>query len=230
MSDLMKVGSDWGSSGTFKPLTSGVSGAQRTVDAHSRFMEAALSSRLFSAGMTLTSISNATFSTGTLGSTATPIIGVWNPVGSNKNLVILQARVQPVITAATTTGYGAFVWATAVSQSAIATGITPLNRFSLSASGSIAKGFAGTALTGLSGNLTVQEASGFGSSNGNYSEVGTAVGFVPSPNPQMIDHIDGAIIVPPGGVLALLCTTNAPVAVSASSSILWEEIPVMTQV
>ncbi len=198
-------------------------GALITADGHSRFQEAALRGTLFSAGMTITSIANATFSTGTLGSTATPIIGIWNPFGSGKNAVILQARVQIINTALQVTGAGALMWCTAVNQSAISTGITPLNRFSLAASGAVAKGFAGTALTGLSGSLTVQEASAFGGLLSNLSTLQTAAGLMPQA-PTYIDHIDGAFIVPPGGVLALLCTTNPPVAISAASSILWEEV------
>lgn len=200
-------------------------GALMVADTHSRFQEAAYRQSLFSAGMTTTSIANATFTTGTLGATCTPVIGIWNPVGSGKNCIILQVRLQAVLTALTSTGPGAFVWATAVGQSAISTGITPLNRFSLQASGSVAKGFANTALTGLSGNLTVQEASGV-QSGGTYnaSNAATAAGFQTNMTAQ-IDLIDGAFIVPPGGVLALLATTT-PVAVSAASSMLWEEVNV----
>ena len=174
--------------------------------------------------MTLTSISNATFSTGTLGATATPIIGVWNATGSGKNLEILQVRVQVVITAATATGPGAFMWCTAVNQSAITTGIVPLSRFSLAASGAVGKGYANTALTGLSGNLIVQEAVGIqGGPIGNFSMVGTGAGFITPVGGNTLDNIDGSWIVPPGGVLAMLCTTNPPVGVSAASSLLWEE-------
>lgn len=227
MINEIKVGPQVLQDGTIAIARAEKSGAITVVDAHARFQEAAYRGALFSAGMTITSISNATFSTATLGTTATPIIGVWNPTGSGKNLVILQARVQSVVTAATATGPGAYMWCTAVGQSAISTGITPLNRFSLQASGSVAKGYANTALTGLSGNLTVQEASGIQAGpQGNFSEVGTAVGFVPTPSAVIVEPIDGAFIVPPGGVLALLCTTNAPVAVSAASSLLWEEIAI----
>src|SRR6266571_1095235 len=219
-----RVGPSFAQDGAVNVIRSGRTGEAVVSDAHSRFREASLRNALFSAGMTLTSISNATFSTGTLGSTATPIIGVWNPFGSGKNVEVLQARVQLVVTAATATGAGAFMWCTAVNQSAISTGITPLSRFSLAASGAVAKGYANTALTGLSGNLTVQEASGIqGGPIGNFSMVGTAAGFITPATSASIDLIDGAWIVPPGGVLALLCTTNAPVAVSAASSILWEE-------
>ena len=91
MSDLMVRGPLFGGQGTPSPFTSDISGAQRTTDSHGRFQEAASRGYLFSAGMTLTSIANATFSTGTLGATCTPIIGVWNPFGSGKWLSILQS-------------------------------------------------------------------------------------------------------------------------------------------
>lgn len=228
MSDLQVRGALWGGTGSPAPFTSLQSGAQRVSDAHGRFMDAALQGRLFSTGMTTTAITNATFTTATLTATCTPIIGVWNPVGSGRNLVILQAKLNAVVTASTATGGGAFVWVASTGQSAITTGLTPLNRFSLTASGSIAKGFASTALTGLSGSLVVYEASALnGGVVGNFSQVGTAVGFVPGPTPATVDNVDGAIIVPPGGVLALLCTTT-PVAISVASSLLWEEVPIFT--
>lgn len=230
MSDLslQRVGPTFGGSGTAAPFRGDITGAQVVTDAHGRFQEAALRGTLFSGGMTITSIANVTFTTATLGATGTPIIGVWNPTNSGKNLVILQIRLQPVITATTSTGYGALMLCTSVNQSAISTGITPFSRLSLSTSGSIAKVYAGTALTGLSGNLTVQEASGLGSSNGNYSEVnGTSASFAPSPTPPMIDNVDGALIIPPGGIMAILGTTT-PVAYSAASSILWEEVTILS--
>lgn len=229
MSDLslQRVGPTYGGSGTAAPFRSDVSGAQVVTDAHGRFQEAALRGSLFSAGMTLTSISNVTFTTGTLGATCTPIIGVWNPLNSGKNVVILQARLQLVSTALSTpTGPGGLVWCTAISQSAISTGITALSRLSLAASGAVAKGYAGTALTGLSGNLTVQEASGFSTFPINATAAETAAGFLPA-SPGGIDAIDGAFVIPPGAVIALLATTT-PVAISAASAILWEEIPVLS--
>lgn len=198
-------------------------GALVVADGHSRFQEAALRGTLFSAGMTTTSISNATFTTGTLGNTCTPIIGLWNPVGTGKNLVVLQVRVQLIANAVTTfTGPGALMWATSVSQSAISTGITPLNRLSLAASGSVAKGYANTALTGLSGSLVVQEAAGLFSFSNNFSNALTAAGQATAGGGG-IDNVDGAIILVPGSVLALLGTTT-PSSVSAASSILWEEV------
>lgn len=227
MSDLQFRGPILGTSGSSVPFTADITGAQRTTDAHARFTEAALRGNLYSAGMNLTSINNATFTTATLGATGTPIIGLWNPTNSGKNIVVLQARVQLIATAVTTfTGPGSLMWCTAVSQSAISTGIVPLSRFSLTASGSVAKGFAGTALTGLSGNLTVQEASGLISFSNNFSNALTAAGQATAAAAG-IDLIDGAFILVPGSVLALLGSTT-PASVSAASSILWEEIPAIT--
>lgn len=229
MSDLslQRVGETFGGSGTAAPFRGDITGAQCVTDAHGRFQEAALRGKLFSTGMTATSISGAPFTTATLGATATPIIGVWNPMNTGKNLIILQAKMLAFISASTATGGGAFMWCAAVNQAAISTGLVPLNRASLTASGSVAKGFANTLLTGLSGNLTIWEASALGGGPiGAFSMVGTAAGFVTPMSPTSIDNIDGSIIVPPGGVLALLCTTT-PVAVSAASSLMWEEVPVL---
>jgi hypothetical protein len=226
MSDLQVRGPLLGGTGAPAPFTADITGAQRITDAHGRFFEAASRGFLFSAGMTVTSISNVTFTTATLGATGTPIVGVWNPMNSGKNLSILQVRLQIVNTAATTTGHAGLMWCTSVNQSAITTGITPLSRLSLSSTGAVGKGYAGTALTGLSGSLVVQEVSGLSGMLPNYSFVQTAAGTVAT-IPSNIDNIDGAFVVPPGGVLALLCTTT-PVAVSAASSIMWEEIPILT--
>jgi hypothetical protein len=223
MLNEIRVGTGTAADGTVNPARADKTLAAVVTDAHGRFTEAALRGGLFSAGMTITSISNATFSTATLTASATPIIGIWNPVNSGKNCVILQARVQLVNTALQVTGAGALMWCVSTNQSAITTGITPLSRLSLAASGAVAKGYAGTALTGLSGSMVVYEAAGFGGLTLNASILQTAVGMMPS-WPTFVDNIDGAIIVPPGGVLACLCTTNAPVAVSAASSLLWEEV------
>lgn len=222
MSDLQIRGPVPGTTGTSVPFRADITGAQVVTDGHGRFQEAALRGTLFSGGMTTTSISNSTFTTGTLTASCTPIIGLWNPPNTGKNLVVLQARVQLIVTALNRTGGGGFVWASSTGQSAISTGITPWNRLSLSSSGSVAKVYANTALTGLSGSLVVQEASGV--LGGPMPVSGTDVlGVVPYAAP-CIDPIDGAIILAPGAVIALLATTT-PVGLSAASSILWEEVP-----
>lgn len=222
-----KVGPSKNTDGVEHDNRIGKTGEAITADAHPIYYEANSRGTVFQGGMTLTSVSNATFSVGTLDVTCTPIIGVYNPLGSGKNLVILQAKILPVNTALQTTGAGALVWATSVNNAAITTGNNPLNMSTLLPSGSVAKSMSGVALTGMTTNLQVRFASSLGSGNmSNLSTLQTAAGLMPNQVPS-VELINGGIIVPPGGVLALLCTTNAPVAVSMASAILWEEVDVI---
>lgn len=230
MSDLMKVGSDFGGAGTFKPFTSAISGAQRTADAHGRFSDAAAAGRLFCGGSaTLITINNATFTVATTGATATPVIGVWNPLSSAKTLSVLQASLTLVLTAVAATGAGGFVWMVSRGNDAISTGIVPTSRSTFVASGSVAKVFAGTALTGMTGTLATLCGSGLGGGSlENVSFTATAVAMQTTAMPT-VENIDGSISVPPGGVLALMATTT-PVAHSAVPGIMWEELPLLLQV
>lgn len=194
---------------------------------HGKFAEQAVRGNLFSGGMGLTSISNVTFTTGTLGATCTPIAGLWNPSGSGVNAVVLQAQLGITLTAATNTGTGPFAWAGSIGNGAISTGNAPLNRKTLVKSGSSVKDMSGVALTGLTTTMVVLYGSALnGGSSGNFSFVGTAAGQATTGGGTNIEDIGGAFVVPPGGVLALLGTTTG-VAHSAVSGILWEEIPII---
>ena len=193
---------------------------------HGRFYEQAYRGALFSigTGASAVSINNATFTAATLGATCTPILGVWNPGTAKVNLVILQASLSAVLTALTATGPGGFVWASSTGNNAISTGSTPWNRLTLAQAGSVAKGFAASpALTGLTNNLVVMEGADLNVGQPyNVSEVATAAGFMTQPS-MAVQNLDGSLIVPPGGVLALLATTT-PVAHSVVGRLLWEEV------
>ncbi len=189
---------------------------------HGRYFEQNYRGAVFSGGMGLTSIASVLFAT-QLDATAKPIVGVWNPSTSPVNLVILQAFLGVTITAATSTGGAPFVWATSTANAALTLGSTPLNRKSMVATGSFAKDMSGIVLTGLTNVPVVRNVSALGSgSAGNYSQVDTAAGFSTSYVPSF-ENIDGAWIVPPGGLLALFAT-QTPVAHSAASGIVWEEV------
>ena len=190
-----------------------------------RFYENAYRGNLFSTGTaTLLNINNVTFAIATLGATCTPIVGVWNPSTSTSNLVILQATLAITATAATSTGAGPFYWASSVGNTAITLGTAGLNRKTLVASGGQGQGFFGSALTGQTTALTVKFGSALGSGPGlGYSNVGTAAGAVTMLQGS-VENFDGALIVPPGGLLALLAA-NTPVACSAASSMLYAEVP-----
>ena len=212
--------------GATPPVRMGQLGDVIVSELHGRFYEQTYRGAVFSGGIaSLTSISNATFTSATTGATATPILGLHNPTGSTVNCVVLQATLAITLTALQATGAGPYVWMTSPNTATLSAGVsTPFNRKTLTPFGSQAQYFNGGALTGFSGTLAAR----FGSSLGggahyNASLLGTAVGFMP-PLQGFTENLDGSIIVPPGYVLALMATTT-PVAHSAVSNIMWEEVP-----
>jgi hypothetical protein len=221
-----RVGPDTLQDGAEAKVRQGKNAEQIVQELHGRFYEQNYRGALFSGGMGLTAINNVTYTSATLGATVTPIVGVYNPLGSPVNLVILQAVLGVTVTAATATGPGAFVWAAGITTVAVTTGGAPFNRKTLQAAGSAAKDMTNVAPTGLSPNLVVRGASALTGGNlKSISSVETAVGQNIGVAGYTTENIDGGLIVPPGGVLALLATAT-PVAHSAASMLLWEEVPV----
>jgi len=195
-------------------------------EAQGRFYEQTYRGLKFAAGLAaLTSINNATFTIATLSATCTPVLGVWNPQNSGVNLVILQAILQVIVTAATNTGPGGFMWAYGSTTVAISTATAAWNRKTLGQTGAQGKNVSGVALTGLSSNLAVAHGSALqGGSGANFSFVGTAAGQFTGQSGNAVENFDGSIIVPPGGVLALLAA-GTPVAHSAHGALVWDEVP-----
>jgi hypothetical protein len=204
-------------------------------DLQGRFYEATYRGQMFSSGMTTTSINAATFTTADANSatlataaTATPIIGIYNPLISGVNAVILQATLSVTLTTLTTAvGPGGLVWIAYTGNNAITTGTAPFNRKTLTQAGSQCKGLAGLALTGLASIQTsVLCASGLGGGQiYNVAETATAAGFMTQMQSQNTENFDGSLIISPGGILGLFATTT-PVGHSAASSLLWAEFPV----
>jgi hypothetical protein len=193
-------------------------------DAHGRYYEANVRGGIFSGGMTaLTSISNSTFTVATLSASQTPIIGLWNPSTSLYNLVVIQAILQIVKTALQATGCGGFTWCTSNGNSALTLGVAGLNQKTLVQSGSVGKDQSTVALTGLTNAMVARRAAALSGGDAyNASLLATAAGFMTT-NPVAVENFDGSLIVPPGGVLTLVCNTT-PVAHSAISGIIWEEV------
>jgi hypothetical protein len=190
-----------------------------------RWYEHNIRGRLFSGGMALTSISAATFSAATLGATATPIAGIWNPANSGVNAEIELAQLSVIITALQQTGPGGFGWySSAGNNTQPATGSKGISRLSLTATGKC-QNMAGVALTGLSNNLAFVAASALvGGSASNLATLQTAAGLQPTQAGVSEEHLEGSFILQPGTVLALLCN-GTPVAHSAWAGILWAEVP-----
>lgn len=203
----------------------GRQGDQIVSELHGRFYEQAFRSAIFTGGMTTTAINNATFTSATTGATATPILGLWNPMSSGVNCVLIQAQLAVTMSALQATGGGPYVWMVATGNNAISTGAVPYNTKTLAASGSLTKNMSGAALTGMTGTLAIMRGSSLGGgSASNAAFLGTAVAMQ-STLFGFVENFDGSIIVPPGGVLALMATTT-PVAHSAASGLIWEEVPV----
>jgi hypothetical protein len=213
--------------GTYPELRGARKGGLVSQDVGSRFEEACYRGVLFSTG---TSVAALTAATILLTSAAQPILGVWNPLNSPVNVVILQAAVQAYINTFTTpVGLGSFVWASSVGNNNLTAGLNPFCRKTLANQGSQAKAFnVGTAslLTGLTNNLVIFEGAGE-----LLSPTGQTYGTIVAPTAGTsltsfggVANIDGSIIVPPGGVLALLNTTSTT-TMSVEGRLMWEEIP-----
>lgn len=207
-------------------LRSGRQGDQIVSELHGRFYEQAYRGNLFKAGtVAITALSANTITTAT-SATGTPIIGVWNPVGSGKNLILLQATLQAFANTLTTpVGPGAFIWLTSLNNSAISTGSVPFNMSTLAQSGSVAKAFmGGVALTGLTNVMVTTFASDFGNATALTHGTITATSATLS-SVGGVQNFDGSVLVPPGAVIGLYNTTSTT-TFSAVGAILWEEVPI----
>lgn len=213
------------------PLRQDRQGGLVVSELHGRFFEQTYRGNVFAAPLTLTAINAATFTSATTGATATPILGIYNPLNSGVNLSILQAKLSAILTALTATGGAPFVWMGSAGNNAVSTGTAPLNAKTLASTsggvngtGSQAKNVSGLALTGLTNVLALLEGSSLsGGVPMNVSQIYTVAG-IPW-HVASIENIDGSLIVPPGGVLALMATTT-PVAHSAVGSLVYEEVPI----
>lgn len=205
-------------------MRGGRSGEGIVTELHGRFYEQTYRGNVYSDGIaTVVAITAPTYNIATLGATVTPIVGLWNPNTSPVNAVLLSATLNTIKTALQNTGCGPFFWATSTGNTAITTGNVPLNRKTLAKSGSFCKGLANVAATGLTNNLVVMGASaltGGSSSLAAFLETQAGMATYPSASRELFD---GEWIVPPGGVIALLAG-SAPVAVSATGMLVWEEV------
>lgn len=221
------VGPIFAQDGALPPsgLRQGKTGDLAVSEVHGRFYEQVYRNNVYSVGCGLTNLSATTIG---LTATCTPILGVWNPSSSTVNLVILQCALGFVLNTLTTpTGPGALLWASSVGNSAITTGGAPFNRKTLASSGSQAKAYtAGVALTGLTNNLAVFEGADFPQPSG--QAAGTIVASTANSafasGFNGVQNFDGGLIVPPGGVLALINTTSTT-TYAAAGRLMWEEVP-----
>jgi hypothetical protein len=209
--------------GTVAAMRSGNLGDVIMSELHGRFYEQAYRGNVFTGGINaVTALSANTIG---LTATATPILGLWNNLSNTVNLVLLQASLQMMYNTATTPAPpGALVWAASTSNGGISTGTTPTNVKTLTGSGSQAKYFTpATALTGLTNNLVIFAASDIPTPGS--LAYGTIANTSIAPLIGGVQNFDGGLIVPPGGVLALLNTVSTT-TFSVYGRITWEEVPI----
>ena len=199
------------SNGVQTSLRSGSLGDQIVSELHGRYYETTKQGNSFilsvSAAAALTAFSG--------GAAGTPMLALYNPVGSGKNIVLNKANVANVVavSAAGTCTFGLYFGQTAVITQATTT--APTNCLTQAASGSAMTGFRNVALTG-------------GSAASNVIPLGsyywaTAAGAIQTPNAPA--DLEGGIIIPPGSYVAL-GGSAALTSATWIASIQWEEVPV----
>ena len=178
---------------------------------HGRYYETTYRGNVF-----LLSVSTAAAVTAYAGGAAgTPMLALFNPVGSGRNLVILKASFANVVAASAggTATFGLYFGTTATITQA--TTVAPWSMATQQQSGSVATGFRNVALT-----------SGSAASNvialGSYYWATAAGAALVSGGPV---DLEGSVIIPPGAYVAL-GGSAALTSATWIGSIMWEEVPV----
>lgn len=207
--------------GVVQPARLGKSGEVIQQHLHGRYYENAYRGNIYGFGLANTVLATTNAVATGLTATAKPVIGVWNPMNSGKNLVILKTTVIHTLLAASAVNTGGFTYCVSTGNGGISTGSVPWNRSSLAQVGSVAKAFAiSTALTGLTNNLVD---TGMPVNVANFTAVGNTTA-VEGWSGQNEDNIEGSFIVPPGGVLAVMNLLST-ITVNVTAGMVWEEVP-----
>ena len=143
--------------------------------------------------------------------TGTPIVGIYNPIGSGVNLAI--TKVIQHLTSGTPAG--ALVWNNVpLPQNITAASSTPISKLINAAPASVAKLWVNTAVTGSSAGVLLFAEGGF-----------AAVAAGAGVNTFVNVH-DGDLVIPPGTMLAL-CSYGTGTTHLTSGTVEWDEIAVL---
>jgi hypothetical protein len=178
---------------------------------HGRYYEQAYRGNLFTL-----SVSTAAAITAYVGAAGgTPMLAVYNPVSSGKNIVPIQVGYNNVVAAsgAGTVSFALWFGPTAVITQATLT--NPVNNATLNRTGSVTQCFTNVALTSSTA-LTNAYPVGF-------YYWATAAGVIQTD--RNLSDINGSIIVPPGTMIAL-GGSAALTSATWIGSLTWEEVPI----
>lgn len=177
---------------------------------HGRMYETAYRGNMFCTYINALTLAS-THATPLAAGTGTPIIGLHNPLGSGKNLVIQRVAYN---TTSGTPG-GPLLYNLIVNPQNITATVTGtyFNCASLQQSGSVCRLFNNVATTGSTAGTAMR-------TMGGTTTTAAAAGTY-----MVIDNVEGALIVPPGLMLALACTAAGTTHI-ISAYAEWEEVPV----
>jgi hypothetical protein len=209
-----RVGVVVGADGVQEPVRLDRTLAQVITQAHGRYGEIVRRGNVYSFATALAGVTAAAGMVSPLAAGATPLLAVYNPSGSGKNLELLFAYAFNV---SGTPAAGPMAYSLGPTALVTAVGAQPTSNLSGIAQGSVARGFSNSALTGSSALLTVRPAF--------FSQVGTP-GAIAAAQPAIYqDELSGSIIVQPGSLVAI-CPAGAGTTYVLGCALTWEEVPV----
>ena len=189
---------------------------------HGKFHETAVRGNLYTFGISDTSIAAANCFAVQTGSSAQPVIGLYNPPGSGLICSILFMSIIETTLINNAVNPGGFIWLYSIGNLAVTAGSSPINIRTLSTTATTTKAFAmSTALSGLTNALALLRPTGHGGLNA----VAEATA-ISKPQTGTLEVVEGSILVPPACVIAVMAQVDASAtAMKLSSSIHWEEFP-----
>ena|SRR2546422_6529015 len=177
-------------------------------EVHARYQEACLRSNTFVASSGSVTIA-ATHVSPLAAGTGTPVIGLFNPAGSGKNLVLLATYTYH----ASGTPGGPLLWNVIPAPAGItAAGGAAMNSFTFQTSGSVSKVFANSALTG---SVVATAARIIGGMTA--VVIGSALG-------TFFENIEGSSIIPQGAFAGIAAFAQGSSHI-VQAAMTWEEVP-----
>ncbi len=143
-----------------------------------------------------------------------PLLAIYNPIGSGKNLVLKTATVA-VVVAGSAAGQTQFRLYGGPSVQPTSTIVSPTSALSLQKTGSVAQGSSNVAMTSSS-------ALSYITTIGTYYWATAAGAFLMSP---VMWDAAGQIIIIPGNQLAL-GAVSIPTSMTNDATLIWDELPV----
>ena len=148
------------------------------------------------------------------GAGGTPLVGLYNPASSGKDIIVLQLRIG-VRTTGTAAGTTDFNWYMGPSALPTGTVTAPRNAYSGSQSGAVGLPFINAAMTGSTAINAVGPIASIGA-----NPVTTPIATVFN----AVENTNGTIAAAQGNLIAVGCSATLTAA-SVDCAILWAELP-----